>query len=343
MLKPDGGASGSGKSTIERPGFRSARLIELMRAAIDRCGLDLSGLTVLTEAATGAYCVTPIIAALAKAKRVHAVTRASRYGTVAEVEQATMDLARLAGVHDRIAVMETVPPDVSDIDIVTNSGHLRPIHGQLIDRLPQRAVIGLMFEAWEFRESDIDLAACRRRNIPIVGINERHPAVDVFSYLGSLCVNMLHLAGAAVYGNRLALLCDNDFGPFIERSLKGEGASVSLFANASDLTQGPWDAIIVSLKPGPQPRINAADAKHLARIAPTAIVAQLWGDIDRTALSNERLALWPPEPPHAGHMGVLLSAVGPEPIVRLQCGGLRAAEWVYRRLPVAAEGMAQIL
>ena len=48
-----------------RPGLDPRRLIRLMSAAIGRCGLDLSGLTVLTEAASGAYVVTPVLAAMA--------------------------------------------------------------------------------------------------------------------------------------------------------------------------------------------------------------------------------------------------------------------------------------
>jgi hypothetical protein len=171
------------------PGFAPGRLLEIMRAAVAKSGLDLSGMTILTEAATGAYCVTPIIAALANASRVHAVTRPSRYGTVAEVERCTYELASLAGVKDRIEIITRIEDDVlARADIVTNSGHLRPIDRSIISKLPRHCVIALMFEAWEFRASDIDLPACRERAIPIVGVNERHPSVDVFSYLGPLCV-----------------------------------------------------------------------------------------------------------------------------------------------------------
>src|SRR6202021_122282 len=102
-----------------------------------------------------------------------------------------------------------------------NSGHLRPLSAELIDQLPSHAVIALMFEAWEFRPQDIDLEACLRRGIPIVGVNERHPAVDVFSFLGPLCVKQLHDCGLAVYGDRIALLCDNDFAEPMARGLRG--------------------------------------------------------------------------------------------------------------------------
>src|SRR5204862_7907690 len=139
-------------------------------------------------------------------------TRNSRHGTVPEVTELTMRLASAAGVSSRISVIESISPDIlRHVDIITNSGHLRPISAEMIDHLPSRAVIALMYETWEFRAGDIDIDAARRHRIPIVGVNETHPATDVFSYLGPLCVKLLHDAGLPVYRNRIALLCDNDF------------------------------------------------------------------------------------------------------------------------------------
>jgi hypothetical protein len=36
--------------------------------------------------------------------------------------------------------------------------------------------------------------------------------------------------------------------------------------------------------------------------------------------------VWPAETPRPGHMGILPSALGPEPIVRLQSGGLKVGQ-----------------
>jgi hypothetical protein len=69
---------------------------------------------------------------------------------------------------------------------------------ELIDQLPDHAVIALMSEAWEFGLSDIELNACLRRRIPVVCVNGRHPAVDVFASLGPLCVMQLRDCGLAV-------------------------------------------------------------------------------------------------------------------------------------------------
>jgi hypothetical protein len=42
-------------------------------------------------------------------------------------------------------------------------------------------------------------------------------------------------------------------------------------------------------------------------------------------------------------MAILLSAIGPDPIVRLQTGGLRAAEWVFRGGAATPDGIAQLV
>ena len=337
-------AVGKSESDVP-PGFSLPRLKALMHRAIDATGLNLSGLTVLTEAASGAYASTAVLAAMAGADQVYAFVRPSRYGSVAEIEASTLELASLVGVAGRITVLEAIHPEIlASVDIVTNSGHLRPLTAHLIDRLPSRAVIALMFEAWEFRPEDIDLEACSRRCIPVVGVNERHPSVDVFSFLGPLCVKQLHDCGLAAYGSRVALLCDNGFAEPMRRGLTGIGASVETFDCADTVFRDEWDAIVVALQPASDPRIGKAEARHLADAAPagTALL-QVFGDVDRDAVLEHGLSAWPSEPPARGHMGILLSAIGPEPIVRLQTGGLRAAEWIARGGVASPDGIAQLV
>ncbi|MBB4395680.1 hypothetical protein [Bradyrhizobium sp. ERR14] len=335
----------SGFDTPLRPGFSLPRLGGLMSRALAGTLLDLSELTVLTEAATGAYAVTAVLAAMAGARHVYAFTKATRHGTAADARQQTLELADSVGVADRIDVLEQITPDIlQQTDIVTNSGHLRPLTAALIDKLPRDAVIALMFETWEFRPEDLDMEACLRRGIPIVGVNERHPSVDVFSFLGPLCVKQLHDCGLSVYKNRIAVLCDNDFVGSLRAGLANSGASVDTFDDAQAMYRDEWDAVIVALRPAAEPRIGSPEATHLAACVPAgAIVVQFWGDMDRTVLSANGLGVWPTAPPASGHMGILLSEIGPEPIVRLQAGGLRAAEWVRRSRPVSSDGVAQIV
>ncbi|WP_407194010.1 hypothetical protein [Bradyrhizobium sp. STM 3566] len=330
---------------LRRPGFSPVRLRTLMKLALADTGLDMSGMTVLTEAATGAYAVTPVLAAMAGAKHVYAFTKPGRHGTVSDAKRETLELAAPLGVADRIEILEKMNPEVlHSVDIITNSGHLRPLTAELIAQLRDDAVIALMFEAWEFRREDLDIEACARRNIPVVGVNERHPAVDVFSFLGPLAVKQLHDCGLAVLGNRIGLLCDNDFLAPLHNGLASLGAHVKTFNSVAAVHPGAWDAFVVALQPAETPRVGQAEAAHLAACAPAgAVVVQFWGDIDRAVLAANGLAVWPTQSVGQGHMGILLSEIGPQPIVRLQTGGLRAAEWVRRGGVVTPDGFAQLV
>jgi hypothetical protein len=315
-----------------RPGLDPSRLVHLMQQAILRCNLQLQQATVLTEAATGAYIVTPVIAAMAGAENVFALTQSSRYGTVEQVQAQTQQLAEMAGVSQRIQyITEKSQAIIAQADIVTNSGHVRPIDAAMIAAMKPTAVIGLMYETWEFRPDDIDLTACRQHGIPVVGVNERHPAVDVFSFLGIMAVKLLLDAGTAVYSNRILLLCDNPFAAYIERGLVSAGATVDTVKHltVAALDQ-PYDAILVALQPRSEPVLSAIEATLIAKHWPGALVAQYWGDIERSGFAAHSIPIYPSVEPKPGHMGILPSAVGAEPIIRLQTGGLKAAEIIWR-------------
>lgn len=320
-----------------RPGLDPRRLIRLMSAAIDRCHLDLSGLTVLTEAATGAYVVTPVLAAMAGAD-VYALAAGTAYASSEEIQKLTAELARLGAVTDRTRlVYHKDHAVVGEANIVTNSGQVRPIDAEMITHMKPSSVIPLMYESWEYRHSDVDLQACRARNIVVAGTNERHPDVDVFSFLGQMAVMQLHDAAVAVRGSHILLLCDNDFGPFIVRDLKNAGADVAeshrLAANG---IPRECDAVILAMRPREVPVFTDGDARLLSQKAPGAVLVQYWGDADRAALVAAGVPVWPSEAPRAGHMGILPSDVGPEPIVRLQAGGLKVGQVLARGLDGAS-------
>jgi hypothetical protein len=315
------------------PGLDARRLIRLMGEAIGRCELDLTGRTVLTEAASGAYVVTPVLAALAGA-HVHALARSTAYATTAELTAVTVELARLAGVSGRVELVPGKSPEVvGAADIVTNSGQVRPIDAATVSQMKPSSVIPLMYESWEYRRSDVDLDACRDRHIPVAGTNETHPAVDVFSFLGPMAVKQLHDAGIAVYASRIVLLCDNSFQPFISDYLHNCGAEVVTAAKLTpELFATRADAVVLALRPGEDDALTAREAQLLGDEAPGAVLVQYWGDADRDALAAAGVPVWPPTPPRRGHMGVLPSAVGPEAIVRLQAGGLKVGELLARGL-----------
>lgn len=313
------------------PGFNQTRLLMLMRAAVRRCQLDLSDAVVVTEAATGAYVVTPVLAALAGARQVLALARPTRHGTLEQISALTTSVARAAGVHDRIRILtERNPLQVGQADVVTNSGHVRPIDAEMVSWMKPSAVVSLMYEAWEFRAADVDVAACIRRGISVAGTNERHPAVDVFSYLGIMATKLLLDAGIAVYGCTVVLCCDNPFEPYIRAGLVQAGAVVESTQSLEAVPAADCDAVLVALLPKGEPVIGGREAALIAARWPGAVVAQYWGDIDRSALAAAGVECWPRSAPATGHMAILPAAVGPEATVRLQAGGLKVGEVLLR-------------
>jgi hypothetical protein len=296
-----------------------------MLEAVSDCALRLDGRLVITEAATGAYVVTPVLAALAGA-RVQAFTRDTRYGTVDEVETATRDLAERACVSGRIQIVsERGRLRVEEADLVTNSGHLRPLDAAFVRRMRPGAAIPLMFEAWEFRAADLDLEACREQGVGVAGTNERHPAVDVFSFLGAMAVKLLFDAGVAVHRSRLVVLCDNAFAPSIGSTLERFARELRVLGAPENTPFAP-DAVLVATTPLTDTRAITAFSERITRSWPGTAVVQYWGDLDRAFLARRGTPLWPPEPPAPGHMAVLPGDIGPDAIVRLQAGGLKVGE-----------------
>jgi hypothetical protein len=140
------------------------RLVRLAKASVADMRIDLDGAVVVTEAATGAYAETPIIAALAGARRVYGFTRRRRTARSRTSSGRPRELAVEAGVLDRIEVRTDRPISVIDeADVVTNSGHVRPLDHAVISRMRPGAALPLMFESWEIQAGRFDLAARRSR------------------------------------------------------------------------------------------------------------------------------------------------------------------------------------
>jgi len=294
--------------------------------------LDLRGFTVLTEAATGAFASTAAMAACAGADEVVALARDSRFGSAEDAFEATGILAQKLGVTRSMRFVTALSSElVGAADIITNCRHLRPLSSEVVGWMHQRAVIPLMYEGWEHRHGDVDRASCEERGIPLVGTNETDSRLGVFDYLGAAAVHLLISAGFAVARNRILLVCNNPFLPYLRDHLLRCGATVETIGNLTEaLPEGPLDAILVAMKPDDKEVVDRGAATSLAEAYPGTCVVQFWGDLDRAALASKGLSVWPIDSPGAGRMGILLSELGPEPAIRLQAGGLKVGEIMAR-------------
>lgn len=318
-----------------------------LKECVENLSLDLRGKVVLTEAASGHYVVTPVLAALAGAK-VYAYSRTTRYGTVEEVFDTTRKWMQACGV-DAHLITEITPEIIAEADVITNSGHLRPLTPDMLQHAKDSVVIPLMYEAWEWRGADMDIDYIRSRGIKIAATNERHPDVDVFNYLGDMAMQQIFDAGTCPYRNKFVLVCNNDFGPYIAKVIARNCAGLAVIdteENRSryDMDNITWvggfpdinipeefksaDGIIFTAYPFDQTWIGnntPISAQQIKDQFYNPLILRFDGHVD-TAVLREKGIRYFPEHVEPGHMGVLPSAIGLDPTIRLQAGGLKVAE-----------------
>ncbi len=313
------------------------RHLRLLNQALTSLELDLSGARLLTEAATGAYAATPVMGALAGGI-VHAISRDSRDASAAQGVEEVRELAALAALRDDAirfhADRSSLP---HDLDIIANSGHVRPVDRELIDRLGRFGAVSAMFEAWELRPGEIDLAACRDRGVPVAGVCEDFEDLRVFSSCGALAVKQCFEAGLEVTGNTIVVVSHDAFGDVIAGALRRNGADVIAVPSAGALEIDSIrlaDALIVADYRAEDPVLGGARGPSPAAIAranPDLVIVQFVGPVDVASISAAGLRLHPGRQLSARQMAATLDRLGPRPAIFLNAAGLKVGELLWRQ------------
>ena len=310
------------------------RIRALIKNAINFNKLDLTGLVVFTEAASKNYVVTPIISAMAGAK-VYAITSDSGHGTKEEIAELTYQFAKFCGVNDKVnVVFEKTNEIISQANIVTNLGFVRPINKKIISMMNRQAVIPYMCEAWEFRDGDVDLNSCKSANIPILATNENYSGLEVFDFCGTLCMKMLFELEIEIHKTKIVILSRDDFGKIIEKYLKANGANVNLIenlkSNENRLLLKDIDALIVADYKNNDLFIGAKDAqisgKELVNLSRRISMIQFTGKVDINELNKYDIPYYPKKSVEKLKMGMTLADLGPKPVIDLHCAGLKVGE-----------------
>ncbi len=313
-----------------------------IQSAIASIEPDLSGQTVLTEAASGPFMATAVAAAVAGASRVIACTKNSRWGTAVDIERDTLSLAEMLGVRDRVEIREVRGPlDLSGdaVDVVTNLGFIRPISRQLIAQLSSYAAIALMWEPWEFRSEDIDVKACEDHGIPIIATNEHHPKVATFKSVGILAVKLLLERHFEVLNLNVLVVGSNPFGQACAELLGQMGARVVLM----DPRQG-WnndgigeqiqqtDAIVVIEHRYKEELFGSSNREWLDTIAQRNLpFVHICGNVDATFLESCGIQKHPKQAVPVGYMTTTTAHVGSKPVIDLHVAGLHVGSLVARQ------------
>jgi len=325
------------------------RVFRLIDEAIARLDLNLSGLRVLTEAASGAYVVTPLIAARAGAERVYAVARSSLYGAAGDVIAYGREWAGAFGVGARIQFVTGAPAEYAPgVDIVTNLGFVRPIDRELVSRLPRHAVVSLMWEPWEFRDADIDAAACMEFGIPVIGTNESDERLRIFNYVGLLAVKLLLEAAVECARSRIVVVGSDPFGGATAKALAELGAAVTRVALCEnlDVTVGPLveraDAVVLVEHKDRRQLVGEQEGIRPQRFSVSGCsLIHIAGTVDDDALARAQVVKHPSRRVVPGHMAVGTDYVGPRPVIDLHTAGLKVGtDAVRSRLAGASENDA---
>jgi hypothetical protein len=300
---------------------------------INLLNLDLKGETVLTEAANGHFFVTPVIAALAGAK-VIAVTRDSEYGSKERVQEFIKKMAVEFGAAERIEFCyQATDTDLSEVSLVTNSGHLRPINRETIERLSPIAVISIMMEKWELRAEDIDLQACYDHGVYVVGVNEESSILNIFRYVGFLMLKMLFECGLTVRGSDILIISSDKFGETIKSVLDANEANTEVIScrdvTAYSTGNTRVDAVVIAdhnyngIIAGTGGLI---EAEVLEKKFPDAKIVHLAGGVDTLSLKEKGVFCYPSVPGQPHRMSKTLSYLSINPVIELHALGLKSAE-----------------
>jgi hypothetical protein len=323
-----------------------ARVGRLLDELGQRFALDLTGLTIFTEAASGPYMPAPILAARAGARRVYAVTRDSPYASAGAVAAGTRKAAERWGVGDVVQVGTGRPPAwVTEADVFTNSGFVRPIDRAMVELMKPTAVVALMWETWEFRDEDLDLEACRERGIVVLGTNEGRPPCDMSGYSAFLGIKVLFELGFEGYGTRTLLLGGQEtLAVALERGLAALGVPVTRFGAAGGRPYGElpahfaehgaaYDALLVAEHADPRlllGRGGLLELDAIRRVNPALGVGVIAGGVDAEALRGSGLHHFPGDVRPFGHMSYQAYELGPRPVLELFAAGLAVGQAMAR-------------
>ncbi len=318
------------------------RVRRLVEAAICEFDLNLKNINVFTEAASGYYVLTPIIAACSRARNVFGITRDSRYGTVNDIQKRTMEIANYFGVADQLHLIDSCENSfLEDSDIITNLGFVRPIDRSMISRLKKTSVIPLMWETWEYRAADLDLGFAREQGIAVLGTNEHHQKLMTFEYVGHLAMKLLYEIEIEIFKSSVVILGRGEFAEIVAITLQKVGASVSRLRTEKAVT---YDEVVRKLSGADVlvvvDHVSAheliGDESSLIPVPvilscnPLLSIVHICGGVSKELLDDAGIFSWPKRFAPIGSMSLATDYLGPKPLVDLHVAGLKVGEMLHK-------------
>jgi len=319
--------------------IRLRRAIRVCRDTVIKFELDLSGLTVFTELATGNYAMTPLVASMAGAEKVFVYTEDSAHGKAEDIIGSFFSRMNGIGLSDELDRIVVVPDKLGDhlgeCDIVTNLGHLRRIDRSMISRMKSTAVIPLMYETWEFRDNDLDLGACRDMGILVLGTNEVAPPLDMMRYGGFLMLKLMFECGMEAHMDRVLVIGDGRLARnivnFLERNDISHHQIDPRIKNSFDLMD--WDAVVIADLKGERTAIGSGgiiEATDIHSTNPLLQIIHICGRVNMLEIMALGLQIYPTSVRDLGYMSATADYLGPKATIELNTAGLKVGEIMAR-------------
>lgn len=289
--------------------------------------VNLEGKKVLTEAASGNYVCTSLLSALAGAD-VFAIVKDSKFGSILHVRNEVILTAKKLMIENHISIVESLDQiDLGDLDVITNTGFVRPINKTLIDCLKPSCVISLMWEPWEYRPLELDLNYAVSKGIKVYGTNESDPRLHTMTYIGLIVLKFLLLEKRTPNNSNIILIGSQKFISIIHSVLKNKNFEVSNYEtrNFSQIDISKYDIIVVSEIVSDKLIIgNSPDALiATTTIRKDQLVIHISGNVDFKDLPCKH---YPEKPAPINHMSYTTDFVDPRAVFDLHAAGLKVAE-----------------
>lgn len=310
------------------------RYLRLIEQTVEALQLEMTGMRILTELATGSFSATALLAARAGGQ-VIALGRDSPYGRFIDVEQELLSYASSLGVSNQIiCTQDRQAEELQGIDVIANNGFVRPIDRELLSHVGDQCVVSYMCENWEVREGDVDLNFCSAAGIPVYFSDENGWGMNVFDMCGQLALKLCFEAGLEVVANHIAVLSSDRFGPVIQRALGAAGAETACLEAPSyeGLESKLWDALLVAEYS--TQKVILGDLIKPDRVKqvvqPGGIVVQFAGANRVAEFRDADFTFFPMTPLEPHRMYRTLAYLGDLPVVSLLAIGLKVGETACR-------------
>jgi hypothetical protein len=185
-----------------------------------------------------------------------------------------------------------------------------------------------MFEAWEIRQQDLDMLACKEYGIAVAGTWENHPSIKVFDYVQILCLKLAFEAGYEVMGNSIFIWSDDHFGEMIVKSFNQNGSKRCFLSTDSELllnVASDLDFIFIADYDEKRDYATLLNLKELAKKSPNLGIIHLYGLINSEMMKKHGFNVFPEINGNAETMTFTLAHVGMTPYINLQIGGYKVA------------------